>query len=244
MFYFNTDGLVIKVNYTDEADRILAILSRDRGVIRAFAKGARRPKSKLHAGTGFLCYSNLQVCDSKETLKITEASIIELFYEARCEIDKLALSEHFCELALELCPEGEPAAEYLRLVLNALHFLASGQKAQLLLKSIVQLRMLSLAGYMPGLIACDECGEYETDHMYFDCLSGLLYCDKCHKAGQRLPLSVISAMRHIVFSDFAKCFSFSLAEPALSELSEVCSMYLKNKTQRDYPALDFYMSLL
>ena len=48
---FNTDGIVIKTSVTGESDMIVFVLTRTRGIIRAFAKGARGMKNKLHAGS-------------------------------------------------------------------------------------------------------------------------------------------------------------------------------------------------
>ena len=79
----------------------------------------------------------------------------------------LALAQYFCQLAAELVPEGVESSVFLRLVLNALHFLCKGTRPQPVLKAIVELRMLSEAGYMPNLAYCAHCGAYEAEKMYF-----------------------------------------------------------------------------
>ena len=104
------------------------------------------------------------------------------------------------------------SSEYLRLVLNALHFLCQGTRPQPLLKAIVELRMVSEAGYMPNLAYCANCGAYQAERMYFKINRGELYCKSCyiHTGDPCAPLSpaALTAMRHIVLSDFEKIFSF------------------------------------
>ena len=120
-------------------------------------------------------------------------------------------------------PEETDSEEYLRLVLNSLHFLAKGTRPKRLLQSLTELRMLAIAGYMPDLVACADCAAYESDVMYFLPDSGVLRCKDCFAdTGEpyvALPPGVLTAMRHIVFSDFEKLYAFSLPEPALRILN-------------------------
>ena len=94
---------------------------------------------------------------------------------------------------------------------------------------------------MPSLVACDFCGEYETDRMYFDCKEGRLYCARCGEGRNlpRVPLSVISAMRHIVYSPFEQCFAFSLAEECLPILNQLTQHYLSQSLQQRFKTLDY-----
>ena len=169
----------------------------------------------------------------------------EVFFELREDSVKTALAQYICELAYEFCEQDYESEEILRLFLNSLYFLKEGKKSPLFIKSVTELRLLSLSGYMPALVACDECGEYETERMSFCPHSGKLYCSSCvppqYSVG--LSLSVVRAMRHIVFSDFDKIFSFSLSQKSESELSKVCDIYLLSHTSRKFKTLDFFKSL-
>ena len=111
-----------------------------------------------------------------------------------------------------------------------------------IIKSATELRLLCLSGYMPDLVACGECGCFESDTMYFDLNSGELFCEECSLKGslQKLSLSTVSAMRFICFSESKKIFSFSIPEEDLSDLSFVTEIYLRNITSRKYKTLEFY----
>ena len=150
----STDGLIVKESNVGEYDRLVVALTRHRGLITAFAPGARRLKNRNASSTGLLCYSNLTFFRGKDTYKVDEASAIEVFFPLRSDIVKLSLAQYFCELCLCLAPEGAPAEDFLRLTLNSLHFLSKDGRPPLLLKSVMELRMLTLSGYMPDLLAC------------------------------------------------------------------------------------------
>lgn len=244
----STDGLIVREQNVGENDRLVVALTRRRGLITAFAPGARRLKNRNASSTGLLCYSNLTFFRNKDTYKVDEASAIEVFFSLRSDIVKLSLAQYFCELSLCLAPEGTEAEDFLRLALNGLHFLASGGRSELLIKSVMELRMLSLAGYMPDLLACSGCGAFEGEEMYLDTVGGSLFCGQCRRmaAGSGLlPLSrsVLAGLRHICYADFNKLFQFTLPEEGMRELNRVTERYLLAQTDRRFKTLDFYHSL-
>ena len=186
-----TQGLIIKEQAVGESDRLVTILTKDEGVVRAFARRAKNLKDSKNAATGLLCYSRLKLSKGRDTYNVNEAFPIEVFFGLRKDVTALALAQYFCQLAVELVPEGVESSEYLRLVLNALHFLCQGTRPQLLLKAIVELRMVSEAGYMPNLAYCANCGAYQAERMYFKINRGELYCKSCyiHTGDPCAPLS-------------------------------------------------------
>ena len=101
------------------------------------------------------------------------------FFDLRRDIERLALAQYFCELARSLAPQEAPAGDFLRLLLNSFHFLSKGTRPPLLLKAVVEMRMLSFAGYMPDLVGCCGCGCYEADPMLFYPREGAICCPEC-----------------------------------------------------------------
>ena len=243
-----TQGLIIKEQTVGESDRLVTVLTKDEGVVRAFARRAKNLKDSKNAATGLLCYSRLKLSKGKEAYNINEAFPLEVFFDLRKDVASLALAQYFCQLAVELVPEGVESEEYLRLVLNALHFLCKGTRPQPVLKAIVELRMLSEAGYMPNLAYCAQCGAYESERMYFKINRGTLYCKDCYLDNgdlcAPLSLSALTAMRHIVYADFDRIFSFSVSPGAQKELSAAAEAYTVNILQKRPKTLEFYYSLL
>lgn len=243
-----TQGLIIKEQTIGESDRLVWVLTRDEGIVRAFARRAKNLKDSKNSATSLLSYSRLNLYKGRERYIINDAFPIEVFFGLRQDILRLALAQYFCGLSAELVPEGVESADYLRLVLNALHFLSTGAKTPVHLKPIVELRMLSLAGYMPDLICCAECGAYEADKIYFKVNRGTIYCKDCYiENGDPTVLlsrASLTAMRHIIYSDFEKIFSFSLSEGAQRELIAAAEAYTIHILQKRPQTLDFYNSLL
>ncbi len=238
-----TDGLVIREQTTGEQDRLITILTRSNGVIRAFSNGGRNPKNKNVSATGLLCFSDFSIAQTgKGVYVIKEASAKEIFFSLREDIVRISLAQYFAELAYELSPREENSDEFLRLILNSVYLITQGKKDPNVVKSATELRILSLAGYMPSLVACDNCGQYESEKMFFSLNTGKLWCENC-KPPERtvtVSLAVVTAMRHICFSQSEKIYSFSLPKDGLMALSHVCEQYLKAVTGRNYKTLDFY----
>lgn len=243
-----TQGLIIREQTVGESDRLVWALTRDEGIVRAFARRAKNIKDSKSSATGLLAYSRLNIYKGRGKYIINDAAPIEVFFGLRQDIVRLALAQYFCSLAAELVPEGVESADYLRLVLNALHFLSSGTKTDAHLKPIVELRMLSLAGFMPNLVCCAECGAYETDRMFFKVNRGALYCSDCYiengDPAVALSRAALAAMRHIIYSEFEKIFSFSVSPGAARELTAAVEAYTVHILQKRPKTLDFYNSLL
>lgn len=130
-------------------------------------------------------------------------------------------------------------------MLNTLSFLMEGKREDLLLKSVLELRMLSMSGYMPNLLGCEHCGEFEKDVMYFVPEKGCLYCSDCKAEVSSIPAGrgVVSAMRHIVYAEFEKLFQFSVSDESLKQLSYITERFLLTQIQRPFKTLDFYKSM-
>ena len=134
-----TDGLMIGEQSVGESDRLVTVLTRDEGVVRAFARQAKRTGSTKVSATQLFCYSRLTLYKGREKYIIDDARPIELFFDLRRDIERLALAQYFCELARSLAPQEAPAGDFLRLLLNSFHFLSKGMRPPLLLKAVVEM---------------------------------------------------------------------------------------------------------
>ena len=125
-----TQGLIIKEQTVGESDRLVTILTRDEGVVRAFARRAKNLKDSKNAGTGLLCYSRLKLSRGRDTYNVNEAFPIEIFFELRQDVTALALAQYFCQLAGELVPEGvEGRVPYKGMLADTIFQLMGGLKS-------------------------------------------------------------------------------------------------------------------
>ncbi len=242
---FTTDGLVIKEMNVGESDRLVTLFTRDYGIIRAFASGAKNIKSKKGAATSLLTYSSFTILKKKDSYRIYEATPIELFFSLGADIEILSLSQYFCELAYNFGEENSPNEELLRLILNSLYFLTKKQKSPSLIKAITELRLASVCGYSPNLVACQNCGCFEADIMYFNLNDGSLCCGDCNPQKQGVPINktLLSAMRHIVYSEFGKLYSFEIPKESAEQLSRITEKYITLQIDYHFHTLDFYNSI-
>ncbi len=238
-----TDALIIRENnMVGESDRFVTALTRDVGVIRASVRGARQIKNRNGSATQLLCYSRLSLYKGRDKYIVDDAEPLQVFFEVRGELTKLALAQYFCELAGVLAPAEEEAGEELRLLLNALHYLAQGTRSHALIKAVAELRLLCKAGYMPAVAQCAQCGTQACTR--FSPLRGEVTCEE-HGAEGTMVLSggAMAALRHIVYAPFEKCFAFSLPEADMAVLGEAVERFLLAQLGRGFHTLDFYHSL-
>ena len=95
---FTVDALVIREQQIGESDKLVTLLSRHNGVIRAYASGARSIKSKKGGATSLLAYSSFTLVKKGDTYRITEAVADTVFFKAGDDIEALSLAQYFCEL--------------------------------------------------------------------------------------------------------------------------------------------------
>jgi DNA repair protein RecO (recombination protein O) len=239
-----TPGLIIKETNIGENDKLLVILTKDHGIIRAFADGVRRMKSKNNAATSLLCYANFTLYQNKDTYKVGDSSPIELFFDLRYHLEELSLAQYFCEMAIKLTPEEFEPTEILRLLLNSLHFLTNQNKPINIVKSVTELKLISLTGFMPNLTGCATCGE--DDAFKFSYSEGCLFCLECIPESNDITVlnpTVLAAMRHIIYSDFGKIYSFEIPERDAEILSSVTEKYVSIQSEYKFKTLDFYKSV-
>ena len=244
---FHTDGLIIKEQNIGESDRLVYALTKSNGVIKAFVKGAKNIKNQKCAATSLLAYSRLTIYKSRDTYIIGEARTLRIFSKLRYDVQKMCLAQYFCELAITICPREQKAEKYLSLLLNSLYLLSEDKRSADLIKPCFEMRLASMAGYMPDLRMCRACGEYSADTMYFLPRTGMLECLSCReKISERavaLNPSTLTALRHTVYADDDKLFSFALSQEGLDVLNEASERYLKYRFEKDFKTLTFYKTI-
>ncbi len=239
------DGLIIKEEKIGEADRIVTVLLREGGVIRAFVTGARKLKSSKVSSTSLFSYSRFTINKSKDTYRITEATPLESFFALRQDIKNTALASYFCDITIHLAPSGEEGEEFLRLMLNCFHFLCEGNRDIRLLKAIFEFRAICMAGYMPDLSNCRDCGAEDLSNGSLS-LSGDCYCKDCAKNhGGAIPMneSIFRALCIIAYGTQKEIFGFKMSDENIRYMGKITEKYIVYQHEYKFKTLDFYKSL-
>lgn len=173
---YRAEAIVLRTHKLGEADRIITLLTRERGKIRAVAKGVRRTKSKFGARLEPFSRVDLLVFEGKSLDIITQAESLNAYgQDLALDYSLWTAGQTMLETADRLTSEESILAEsqYLLLV-GALRTLVSGEHASSLVLDAYLLRSLSMAGYSPTLNACVICGVAGTQPFFHVSTGGAL----------------------------------------------------------------------
>ncbi len=247
-------ALVIRECDYAENDKLITLLTAERGKITVCAKGAKSLRNKDMACSQLLCYSEFTVRERGGYYTLSEASLIRQFFGLGRSLERNAVGSYVAEVTAEVCVENSDESEMLSLALNTLHMLSETDREPDLIKAVFELRCAAVTGFCPELSGCAICGK-EDGRSYLDVMNGRLVCSACFnpepgEAGAEelatariiLPLTegLLNAMRYVVSCPPKRIFSFSVAEEEREDFSRVCEKYLINQLERSFPTLEFY----
>ena len=241
---FVTCGLVLRETVTRDADKILTVLTPDRGRLSVIARGARRKGSRVAAACQLLAYSEMTLYEKGRWTMLDAADTIELFDGLRQDLTALSLAAYFAELT-EAVSDG--SGDVLPLLLNALYALSALKKPPQLVKPAFQFRLMALAGYEPMADGCALCGAPQPENPMLDVVHGVVHCGKCReKGGLSLPLTAsgLAALRYVLYGDPRRLYSFSLPPEGLRALNHAADAYVSAQLERSFRTLDYYKSIL
>lgn len=241
---FVTCGLVLRETVTRDADKILTVLTPDRGRLSVIARGARRKGSRVAAACQLLAYSEMTLYEKGRWTMLDAADTIELFDGLRQDLTALSLAAYFAELT-EAVSDG--SGDVLPLLLNALYALSALKKPPQLVKPAFQFRLMALAGYEPMADACALCGAPQPENPMLDVVHGVVHCGKCReKGGLSLPLTAsgLAALRYVLYGDPRRLYSFSLPPEGLRALNHAADAYVSAQLERSFRTLDYYKTIL
>lgn len=242
-----TNGIVLRETETKETDKILTVLTAPHGKIAVIAKGARRKSSRFTAACQPLAYSEMTLARRGDWYYLNEGATIELFAGLRADFEGLALGFYFAELAEAVSTPEIPAPELLRHLLNGLYALDRLKKPKPLAKAAFEWKLLCLAGYEPLADACAICGVENPTDAKIDVAQGILHCGGCGEKVKSFtyPLNpqALAALRHILYGDPKRLYSFTLTGEGLGQLADAAERYTSVQLERGFRTLDYYNAL-
>src|SRR6516225_5058093 len=157
---YRDDGIVLRTQKLGEADRIITILGRTSGRIRAVAKGVRRTKSRFGARLEPFTHVDLMLHTGRSLDIITQAEVIRPYGEPLAgDYPRYTAGVAMLETAERFTPvEKEPALRQLLLLIGGLRALSEAEHDPRLVLDAFLLRSLAIAGYAPALEECARCG--------------------------------------------------------------------------------------
>lgn len=154
MTEFTTDAVILRQADYKESDRILTVLTPERGIITVGAKGVRNIKSKNSAAVQLFSYSELEILQVGSRFTLRTASLKESFFNVRCDLHRYALACYCTDITAHFCTEANDETEPFRLILNLLYALSEAKEKPLWqVKAAFELKLCTLCGFMRSLAA-------------------------------------------------------------------------------------------
>lgn len=229
-----TKGIVIAENNMGDFDKMITILTPN-GKISCSAKGSRRPKSQLMAGTQFLCFGDYMLFKSASTYTLNSCDTIEVFYNIRCDLDKLEAASEITKIIQDVTDENQNTYKILQLFLNTLYVISETDMDLKFVISIFKMRLMCLLGFMPIVDKCTTCGKKE-DLCYFSLKDNGFKCSDCSKQDTgaiEISESTKKAIMYIVMAPAKKLYSFEMSNENKEQLELISKLYTNIKLEKD-----------
>lgn len=236
------NGIILSENNLGDFDKMLTMLTPGAGKISCVAKGARRPKSALLAGTQMFCFGEYLVYKGSNTYHINSVEPIEVFYNIRTDLDKLKYAVHINKIIQDVTHENQNCYNILQLLLNTLYTISETDKNLDLVLSVFKLRLLCILGFTPKLSECTNCKEKEKLNQFSIRDNGVKceICSKQDKSTINMSESTVNAIKYVVTAPAKKLYSFNIKDESLEEFKLITKIYFNDKLEKEYKLEDLF----
>lgn len=207
--YVCVTGMILKTSPVNDYDRRLVILTKERGKITAFSRGARRQGSRNMAATNPFCFGNFKLYEGKDAYNLIEAEITHYFEELRVDYEGMCLGSYFLEFADYYTRENNDEVEMLKLLFQSIRAIIKDNIDNRLVKVVFELKALCVNGEFPGIPSVNTLLEstiYTIDFI------------------QKTPIN--------------KLYTFAVKEEVLKELIALSKEYRERLIDRHFLSLD------
>ncbi len=187
MALYRDEGVVLRTHKLGEADRIVSVLTRRHGRVRAVGKGVRRTQSRFGARLEPFMRVDLQFATGRTFDVVTQAVTLDTYAASIArDYTRYTVGAAMVETAERLVDEREPATQQYLLLVGALRALAEGRHPPDLLLDAYQVRAMAVAGFAPSFHDCARCGV-AGPHRWFSVPAGGSVCSTCRPGGSASP---------------------------------------------------------
>lgn len=207
-------GMILKQSPMGEYDRRVCILTKERGKISAFAKGARKLGSRLAAATNLFAFGTFKLYAGRNSYTMTDAEISNYFEDLMKDYVGAYYGMYFTEVADFYTRENNDEREMLKLLYQSLRALGAAVIPNPLVKCIFELKAIAVNGEFPGV-----------------------------PKDRPLLESTVYALEYIAASPVEKLYTFNVTEEVLAELTQVAQVYGKRFLNHDFKSLEILKTL-
>jgi DNA repair protein RecO (recombination protein O) len=225
---FRANGVVLRTIRLGEADRIVTLCTRERGKVRAVAKGVRKTKSRFGGRLEPISHVVLQCYEGRNGLDtVTQVETIDAFRQTREDFERIRRAMAMLEAVDNIAQEGEANPRLYQMLVGALRALEE-QDSPLVVAAFFW-KLLALEGVRPLLDQCAGCGEV-GELVAFDLTQGGALCRSCRQ-GMALSPEALVLLRRTLGGDLARVLQ-EPAGPATFEVEHLADESLEIHIER------------
>jgi DNA repair protein RecO (recombination protein O) len=237
---YQTYAIVIKETRIGEVDKILSLYTAELGKVKAVAKGACRPGSKLGGNVEPLTYSLLMLARGRNLDIVTQSQTIDAFPALKSDLWRMACGLYILELVDSFTVEHDENRPLFELLLDALNWLCQSDNNETVLRYF-ELHLLDCLGYRPQLQRCAICNSpIKPAVNFFSFGQGGILCPNCGQEGPAagpISVEVLKVLRLWQRCDYATARRVVLKSALALELEQVMHGYIEYILQRELKSI-------
>ena len=227
MGLYRDQGVVLRTIRLGEADRIVTLVTRGHGKVRAVAKGVRKTKSRFGARLEPLSHVSLLMYEGRELDIVNQAESLDHFRAIRDDLDRMGRAVSMLEAVDQVAQEREPSPRLYQLLVGGLRALAASDNPLVL--AAFFWKLLALEGAHPLLDQCATCGRPD-DLASFDLGEGGVLCRSCRR-GVPVSPEALALLRRVLGGGLADVLNEAPGAPAV-ELEHLANRSLEHHLER------------
>ncbi|MBI4218764.1 MAG: DNA repair protein RecO [Chloroflexi bacterium] len=242
--FYSAEAVVVRQIDIGEADRLLTLLTPSRGILRATARGARKPGSKIGGHPELLCHVTVALSASRSPLDtVSQAETIDSFRALLADLNLLSRGLYVAELTERFSVEDAPAPAMFRQLVDGLRTLQTAASPDVFLRWY-ELRLMSINGFLPEFQRCVDCGSdlAPEDHV-FSASRGGLVCPKCRGRGDDplIPatLNAVKVLRFLRRAGWPEAASLRVSDDDHRRVERITRTHLQYVLDRDVKSTAF-----
>lgn len=234
-------GMVLSVMPIGEYDKRLVILTKERGKINGFARGAKRPGNSMMAPSQPFVFGEFMLIEGRNSYTIVSAKVQNYFEELREDMDAACYGCYFLEFADYYGRENSDDLEMLRLLYQSVRALCKKTIPYPLIRSIFELKIMVVNGEYPQCFECVSCHRSE-DLKYFSAGRRGMLCGNCKGAGGMNTIAMSPAavytVQYIISSSIEKLYTFKVSDEVLECMKNMMERYRHMYIDRKFKSLE------
>lgn len=233
-------GMVLVSTPVGETDKRIVILTRERGKISAFAKGAKRQNSPLLAGTRPFSFGEFVLFEGRSSYTVHSIQISNYFNELSQNLEAAAYGMYFLELASYYTYENMDGSGMIRLLYQSFRALLNERLDNELIRFIFELRVMVQNGEYPQVFECVHCKKTEELSAFSIWENGTI-CSLCKRQvpdAVQVSVSTIYTMQYIISSPVEKLYTFQVSKEVLLELQKIMKRCMGEQLDKRMKSLE------